>query len=146
MKRRRFLSLIGAASAAPFLPVGAAASSAAASYNRYMYGLAVFHARTRATISTADIGARLRVSAVTAEAMISEMSLRGALVPAMNAGAGTMRAVSLNGQTPINAGRLARKAIEELVGPDDPEEATENETVGDVLIDDAHTERSGVTH
>jgi len=126
--------LIGAASAAPFLPVGAAASSAAASYNRYMYGLAVFHARKRATISAADIAAKLRVSAVTAEAMVGEMSLRGALVPAMNAGAGTMRAVSLHGQTEIIAGQLARKAIEELVTPDDPEEVAVAETAGTSLM------------
>ena len=72
MKRRNFLSLMGAAAVAPALPA-IPAPVAAAGYNRYMYGLAVFHARTRTNISAAGIAHRLKVSLPQAEAMIGEM-------------------------------------------------------------------------
>jgi hypothetical protein len=79
MKRRNFLSLIGAASLAPTLPAFGAPAAVAAGYNRYMYGLAVFHARTRNGLTTADLMARLKVSSVQAQAMMGEMSASGVL-------------------------------------------------------------------
>ena len=82
MQRRNFLSLIGAAAVAPALPAIGAPTSVAATatgYNRYMYGLAVFQARTRASITAADLVTRLGVSAPQASAMINEMSARGVL-------------------------------------------------------------------
>ena len=79
MHRRRFLSLIGATAVAPALPAMGAPASAAAGYNRYMYGLAVFQARTRAHITAADLAARLGVSPSQASAMMGEMTARGVL-------------------------------------------------------------------
>ena len=74
MKRRNFLTMMGATALAPALPAfGAPISVAAGGYNRYQYGLAVFHARTRANISAAGIAHRLKVSMPQAEAMIGEM-------------------------------------------------------------------------
>jgi hypothetical protein len=70
------------------LPAFGAQSSvaaAAAGYNRYMYGLAVFHARTRASVSAVDLMARLKVSAVQANAMMGEMSASGVLSQATGA-------------------------------------------------------------
>lgn len=81
MKRRSFLSLIGAAAAAPALPsMGAAsAATATAAYNRYQYGLAVFHARSSANLAAGDLATHLRVSSVQARAMMGEMSASGIL-------------------------------------------------------------------
>lgn len=79
MKRRNFLSLIGAASLAPALPSFGASSAVAAGYNRYMYGLAVFHARTSAGLTTADLMSRLGISTPQARAMMGEMTKRGVL-------------------------------------------------------------------
>lgn len=91
MKRRSFLSLLGAAGVAPMLPVPAGSAPVAAVYNRYTYGLAVFHARTRASVTAADLVAKLRVSAATAEAMMGEMTTKGVIVPAVQAAGGAMR-------------------------------------------------------
>jgi 3-isopropylmalate/(R)-2-methylmalate dehydratase small subunit len=73
MQRRHFLTMMGAAAAAPALPALGAHVQAAAGYNRYQYGLAVFHARTRTQISAAGIAHTLKVTLPQAEAMISEM-------------------------------------------------------------------------
>ena len=91
MKRRGFLGLLGAAVATPLLPAMPAAQ-AAASYNRYTYGLAVFHARTRAHVSARGIAHCLKVSVPQAEAMISEMATNGLVKPVF--GGPNMRAVS----------------------------------------------------
>jgi len=90
MKRRGFLQLLGAAAATPLMP--GAALAKAAGYNRYQYGLAVFHARTRAHISARGIAHRLKVSVPQAEAMIGEMVDKGLVKPVF--GGPNVRAVS----------------------------------------------------
>ena len=90
MKRRGFLTMFGAAIAAPALPM-AAPAPAAAVYNRYMYGLAVFHARTRAHVSARGLALGLKVTTAQAEAMIAEMASGGLVKPV---GASNVRAVS----------------------------------------------------
>jgi hypothetical protein len=92
MKRRNFLGFLGAAIAAPALPAIAPAATAA-TYNRYTYGLAVFHARTRAHVSARGIAYCLKVPTAQAEAMIAEMSANGLVKPVFGAG-GNVRAVS----------------------------------------------------
>jgi 3-isopropylmalate/(R)-2-methylmalate dehydratase small subunit len=108
MKRRGFLTMLGAAVAAPALPAVSSAPAAAA-YNRYMYGLAVFHARTRAHVSARGIAYCLKVSTAQAEAMISEMTKNGLVKPVFGAG-GNVRAVSniLNTDTWGQAGVTRR--------------------------------------
>lgn len=92
MKRRGFLQMLGAAIVTPALP-SAASAPAAAAYNRYMYGLAVFHARTRPHVSARGIAHCLRVTSAQAEAMIAEMTQAGHVTPIFGAG-GNVRAVS----------------------------------------------------
>ncbi|MEM6384782.1 MAG: hypothetical protein AAF718_00970 [Pseudomonadota bacterium] len=102
--------MLGATSLVPALPVPAGTVAVPASYNRYMYGLAVFHARTRMSLNAADLTARLRVSSAIADALMGEMQRKGVIAPALNAAAGTMRAVSLNGRLAARPGSLAEAA------------------------------------
>ncbi|SEW46011.1 hypothetical protein SAMN04488515_3426 [Cognatiyoonia koreensis] len=90
MKRRSFLTALGAAIAMPVLPSLPAAQ--VASFNRYTYGLAVFHARTRAHVSARGIAHCLKVSVPQAEAMIAEMARNGLVKPVF--GGPNVRAVS----------------------------------------------------
>ena len=87
MKRRNFIGLIGAAIAAPALPMAAPA----AGYSRVTYGLAVLHARTRAHVSARGLSYCLKVNAAQAEAMVAEMSAKGLVRPIAG---GSVRAVS----------------------------------------------------
>lgn len=80
MKRRRFLTLFGAALTTPALPLHASAAPAAA-YSRYLYGLAVFHARTHAHVSVRGLALRLKVTPTQAQAMLGEMSAAGIVRP-----------------------------------------------------------------
>lgn len=77
MKRRSFLTLIGAAVATPVLP----AVAPAASYSRLTFGTAVLHARTRAHVSARGLSWCLKVPMAQAEAMMAEMATRGMITP-----------------------------------------------------------------
>ncbi|MCK0126634.1 hypothetical protein MWU76_19745 [Gelidibacter sp. F2691] len=113
IKRRNFLTMLGAAATAPLVParVLAAAPTAAVGYNRYQYGLAVFHARTRASVGVADLMSRLNVSGATAQAMMAEMKASGVITPVLNSAAGAMRAIKPNSVDPRSAAeRIAEKA------------------------------------
>lgn len=94
MKRRGFLTIFGAAAATPFLPMSAASAPVAATFNRYTYGLAVFHARTRAHISARGLAHCLKVTMPQAEAMIGQMAHEGLVNPILGASNGSVRAVS----------------------------------------------------
>ncbi len=111
LKRRNFFGMLGAAAVAPMIPVRAAAAPAAVVYNRYMYGLAVFHARTKASLSTGDLMAKLRVSAVQAEAMMGEMTASGIVQPIAQSAVGAVRAINPTIQRSYDpsAKRLATK-------------------------------------
>ncbi|MDJ0638593.1 MAG: hypothetical protein QNJ20_07145 [Paracoccaceae bacterium] len=146
MKRRNFLSLLGAAGAAPMLPAPLkAAPVAAAGYNRYMYGLAVFHARTRASITAGDLIAKLRVSGATANALMSEMASKGVLMPALNS-AGAMQAVSPNGQSGRGIPQKVGDAARQFLTPDDEAERNHRSLeASQTTSDEAEQDRSNVS-
>ena len=93
MKRRSFLQILGSAIAAPALPVPAMAA-APVSYNRYVYGYAVFKARTGVAFKAADLVAGLKVSPAQAQAMMAEMARDGVIRPALG---GAVQAVTPHG-------------------------------------------------
>lgn len=93
MKRRGFLRLLGAAVAAPTLPAVTPKAAVAATYNRYTFGLGVFHARTRAHVSVRGLAHRLNLSPEQARLMLAEMAERGLVTPIAGTG-GSVRAVS----------------------------------------------------
>lgn len=141
MKRRNFLSLLGAVGLAPVLPLPAGAAPVAAGYNRYMYGLAVFHARNRASVTAADLVAKLRVNAVTAEAMMGEMSSKGVIAPALNAAGNAMRTIDphhRSGQVLRNAARQAADWITDADAA--PSDAPEEIDITDMEAPDAGQE------
>ncbi len=82
MKRRSFLSLLCAATAAPALPAGGAVTKAAAGYNRFTYGFAVFHARHGGAFGAGDLASAMKVSTGQAQSMLAEMSRDGIIRPA----------------------------------------------------------------
>jgi hypothetical protein len=146
VNRRSFLTMIGAATVAPALPMLPSAAPATALYNRYMYGLAVFHARARATLSAGDLMAKLRVSAVQARAMVGEMSTSGIVRPVAQSALGAVRAVNPTiptvqkttgeiGKKIVDVARSALDAIEtdsvEMPGTDEPE-AKDTQIDGDM--------------
>jgi hypothetical protein len=111
MQRRSFLSMIGAASLTPLLPaIGASAPAAAMAngYNRYQYGLAVFHARTRIGLNAADLIAKLRVNPAQAHAMMGEMSASGILTR------GASGAVTVSSNR-ITSKPYVRKALRQII-------------------------------
>ena len=84
MERRNFLQMLGAAVAVPVVPGSTMrAVASGAGYNRYMYGLAVFHARTRGSLTAADLATKLRVGSTTAHAILGEMSASRVISPAL---------------------------------------------------------------
>ncbi|WP_424941543.1 hypothetical protein [Aliiroseovarius sp. S253] len=135
IKRRNFLTMLGAAATAPLIPARAlsAAPAAAVGYNRYQYGLAVFHARTRASLGVADLMSRLNVTGATAEAMMAEMKSSGIIAPVLNSAAGAMRAISPNSADPrsiterlaTKAGQMMRDTLTDCEGEQPPQEVTE---------------------
>ncbi len=79
MKRRGFLSLLGAATTAPLLPTLPA--SASAGYSRTLFSRAVAVTRMKPHVSARGIAALLRIPASQAERMLTEMTARGIVVP-----------------------------------------------------------------
>ena len=116
MLRRSFLSMLGSALAVPALPVPAFAgtSGAAAGYSRYVYGYAVFKARTGTAFKAADLVAGLKVTPAQANAMMAEMARDGVIRPALG---GAVQAVSPHGggKTPWlrNFGQKLKDWVEE---------------------------------
>lgn len=74
MKRRSFLTMLGAVAAAPFVP---ATAVPAAGYSRASFGLAVAHAQKYPLLSVGGMAKQIGVTPVEARAIITEMSRDG---------------------------------------------------------------------
>lgn len=83
MKRRGFLTLLGAAVAAPFVPAPLAARSAA--YSRAALHGAIYHAQSRAVFSVWGLSKTLGISTDAASALMQELSQRGVIGPLQGA-------------------------------------------------------------
>ena len=115
MHRRSFLTSLAALGIVPALPLGALSSTAtqAVSYNRYMYGVGVFHARTRASLTAAELAAKMAIPQAQAKIMIGEMMSRGVVSP-LSGSAGMVRAVNSIQQPNYSARDLIDKATDWL--------------------------------
>lgn len=88
MKRRGFLQMIGAAIAAPALPV-----SAAGQPGRVM-ARAITHARTYPCVSAVGLSRGLSVPMAQAQDLLRDLSRRGLVGPVSSAGTGPIYAAS----------------------------------------------------
>jgi len=80
MKRRNFLSLFGAAIAAPFAPLPTLASGSAV-YSKSAMHAAIIHAQSRVSFSVWGLAQTLGVSVTQAEALMTDLAKRGTLGP-----------------------------------------------------------------
>jgi len=81
MKRRNFLGLIGAAVAAPLMPVPNMGQAAGAVYSRSAMHGAILHAQARVSFSVWGLAKTLGVSMPQAEALMGDMAKRGIVGP-----------------------------------------------------------------
>lgn len=81
MKRRRFLTLLGAATTAPVLPLPATSAAATAPYSPAAMHAAILHAQSSGHVSVQGLAGILRVPGRTAEKVLSDMIDRGILGP-----------------------------------------------------------------
>jgi hypothetical protein len=88
--RRNFLGMLGAAVAAPLIPMVAPA----AGYSRATYELAIGHAKRFPLVSVSGMSKRIGILAPQAEAIISEMSSEGIVGVINPTRPGTVRASS----------------------------------------------------
>jgi len=98
MKRRRFLSLIGAATTAPLIPMpslrAGAASVAAAPYSKAALHGAIMHAQSSRYISAFGLTKLLKVSVAQADALMADLAGRGVIAPLSGAKASSRWAAS----------------------------------------------------
>lgn len=86
MKRRSFLSLLGAALTAPVIPASAGASGLSAR--------AALHARTYPCVSAVGLSRGLGVPMTQAQALLRDLSAKGLVGPVSHAGTGPIYAAS----------------------------------------------------
>jgi hypothetical protein len=75
MKRRNFLTLIGAAATAPLIPAlpAAAAPATALNFNQFTYGLAALHTRIEGGLPISEISRRFKLAPHQAEALAQKL-------------------------------------------------------------------------
>jgi hypothetical protein len=107
MKRRNFLGMLGAAIAAPMMPM----ATSAAGYSRTTYELAIAHAKKYPLVSVSGMSKRIGISTPEANAIINKMSSEGMLGVINPTRPGTVRASSkifVNNVYPIRPTSEAR--------------------------------------
>ncbi len=109
IRRRGFLGMLGAAIAAPMVPVAAPSS---VGFSRASYGLAMAHAQKYPLVSVRGLVNRLGLSAPEAKAIITRMSSEGVLGTIAPTRPGTVFAASkvYSGQTVTTAATAATRA------------------------------------
>lgn len=81
MKRRNFLGLIGAAVAAPLMPLPQMGQAAGAAYSRSAMHWAIMHAQARVSFSVWGLAKTLGLFMPQAEALMGDMAKRGIVGP-----------------------------------------------------------------
>ena len=90
LRRRNFLGLIGAAAAAPLMPMGASA----AGYSRAGYAAAIAHAKRYPLVTVSGMAKRTGLPVKEVEAIVGRMSSEGMLGMLNPTRPGTIRASS----------------------------------------------------
>jgi hypothetical protein len=115
MKRRGFLSVLGAAAVMPVLPMHGAQAAAVATragagggYARLLYGLAVYHAETGGAVSATALMPKLGVTAGRADALVARMAARGVIEPVAGSAPGLFRATPRQLDPRAALGRFSR--------------------------------------
>jgi hypothetical protein len=81
MERRSFLRMIGAAVAAPLMPLPTLGTAAVAPYSSASLHAAIIHAQTRVSFSVWGLAKTLGVSSAQAEVLMGDLAKRGILGP-----------------------------------------------------------------
>ncbi len=81
MKRRNFLGLIGAAVAAPLMPLPTMGKAAGAAYSSSAMHAAIMHAQARVSFSVWGLAKTLGMTVPQAEALMGDMAKRGIVGP-----------------------------------------------------------------
>lgn len=81
MKRRKFLGMLGAATASPMLPLPAIAAAPAATYTPAALHGAILHAQASGHVSVQGLTHLLRIPPAGAEALMQDMMNKGILAP-----------------------------------------------------------------
>lgn len=81
MMRRHFLRLLGAATAAPLMPLPAIAAAQPAAYSPAALHAAILHAQSSSHVSAWGLSRLLDVTTAQADALMSDMAQRGILSP-----------------------------------------------------------------
>lgn len=125
MQRRNFLTSLAALGAAPLIPMGAigGAATKAIGYNRYMYGIGVFHARTSASLGAAELAAKMAIPTSQAKLMLGEMISKGVVSPLTNT-AGMVRAIDPINKPKLTMNEMLQKAVDWLDEPTQADQAT----------------------
>ncbi len=129
MHRRHFLTSLAAMGAAPLVPMGSLSGTAAQTigYNRYMYGIGVFHARTSASLSVVDLARKMAIPQSQAKMMLGEMMSKGVISPLANS-ARIVRAIDPIHKPKYTAREILEKAADWIDEQTDDDQVTSQET------------------
>lgn len=126
MNRRGFLSMLGSAAVMPAIPMRGvlAAPAAVASYSRYMFGLCMFHASGKASLTATELATRMRIPLEQSKSMIAEMQAKGVLKTGTNGGYEVMRKHGGSQATYVRRANRVQPDVQELKNASKTQETT----------------------